>query len=58
MITASGSLVLLHLRRKQIVPIQDCSPPAAALPGLEWVRAVPPQSAPPAPTPDPRRTAV
>jgi len=28
-----------------IVTIQDCSPPAAAHPGLEWLRAGPPQAA-------------
>ncbi len=37
--------------------LPDCSPPAAAPPGLEWVRAVPPQAAQPAPTPDSSRTA-
>ena len=35
------------------VAIQDFSPPAAAHPGMEWVRAVPPAAAQHAPTPYP-----
>ncbi len=36
------------------VTLQDCSPPAAAPPGLEGVRAEPPQAAKPAPLQTPR----
>ncbi len=41
-----------------LVTLQDFSLPAAALPGLEWVQALQPQAAKPAPTPDSSRTAV
>ncbi len=43
-------MILYHLFPSYLcleVTIQDSSPPAAAHPGLEWVRAVPPAAAPP-----------
>ena len=45
-------------RQSNAVTLQNCSPPAAAHPGLEWVRILPPQVAKSAPTPDSSRTAV
>jgi len=43
----------LLLNREVIsnVTIQDFSPPQAAHPGMEWLRAVPPQAAQPAAIP-------
>ncbi len=35
----------------QVFPLLDSSLPTAVRQGMVWVRAVPPQAAPPAPTP-------
>jgi len=44
---------LLDIWVKKFVTIQAFSPPVAAHPGMEWVRALPPQATKHAPTPYP-----